>query len=159
MELLTADVRLARVEDISPEFLRSRGFTALLLDVDNTLVSRATGELSSSVLAWAKTMKAAGIACCLLSNNWHRTTCDYAKALDMPIVYRAMKPLPVAYVKALAKIGAHRANTVAVGDHAFTDILGARLCVIPCIQVEPLSTTDLWYTRIFRLLEKKLVDA
>ncbi len=102
-------------------------------------------------------MKQKGISCCLLSNNWHANAFDYAKALGLPIVSKAMKPLPLAYIKALVKIGAHRASTAVVGDQLFTDILGARLCVIPCILVKPLSSTDLWYTQIFRRLESKLL--
>jgi predicted HAD superfamily phosphohydrolase YqeG len=68
-----------------------------------------------------------------------------------------MKPLPVAYIKALVTIGARREHTAVVGDQIFTDILGARLCVLHSILVEPLSSTDLWYTRIFRLLESKVL--
>lgn len=153
MELLTPDISFDRVEDITAEFLEQRGFTALLLDVDNTLVSRATGTIEESVLAWIEEIKAAGIACCLISNNWHKTVFAHAETLGIPIVYKAMKPLPLAYIKAMVKIGAHRANTVVVGDQLFTDILGARLCVIPCILVKPLSTTDLWYTKLFRKAE------
>lgn len=157
MELLTPDLRLSKVEDITPEFLRSKGFASLLIDVDNTIVSRATKEISGSVHEWIKSLKLAGITCCLLSNNWHKTVWNYADELDVPVVYKAMKPLPVAYIKALATIRAHRASTAVVGDQVFTDILGARLCAIPCILVEPLSTTDLWYTQIFRKLEQKIL--
>ena len=150
MELLTPDLRFERVEDITPEFLLNRGFTALLLDLDNTLVSRESSRLEDSVITWIEELKEAGIACCLLSNNWHEIVHDYAAILDIPIVAKAMKPLPLAYIRALVTLGAHRVSTVVVGDQLFTDILGARLCVIPCILVKPLSTTDLWYTKVLR---------
>ncbi|MCL2807281.1 MAG: YqeG family HAD IIIA-type phosphatase [Coriobacteriia bacterium] len=158
MELLQPDVRFEKVEDITLEFLASKGYSALILDVDNTLVSRATAAIESSVLAWLEGLKQAGISCCLLSNNWHAVVHDYATELGVPIVAKAMKPLPVAYVKALNTIGAKRASTVVVGDQIFTDILGARLCVIDCILVKPLSSTDLWYTKIFRAVEQRLAD-
>ncbi|MDR2035918.1 MAG: YqeG family HAD IIIA-type phosphatase [Coriobacteriales bacterium] len=156
MELFTPDVRLEKVEDITCELLESRGITALLIDVDNTLVSRATSELTPSVIAWMQSIKQAGISCCLLSNNWHGVIHEYAAQLGVPIIDKAMKPLPIAYIKALHTIGARRATTAMVGDQFFTDIFGARLCVMPSILVEPLSLTDLWYTKIFRKLEKKL---
>ena len=157
MELLTPDLRLDRVEDITPGFLRSRGFSALLIDIDNTLMSRATGRIESSVFAWIQSLKQAGISLCLLSNNWHDSVHDHAAQLDVPIVAKAMKPLPLAFIKALATIGAHRATTAMVGDQLFTDILGARLCVLPCILVKPLSSTDLWYTKVFRAIERSLL--
>lgn len=158
MELLTPDTRFKRVEDITPEYLKNHGITDLLLDIDNTLISRATGECSPAVLAWVASLKEAGIGCCLLSNNWHKVVHDYATEFDLPVVAKAMKPLPLAYIKALATIGAHRATTAVVGDQIFTDILGAKLCVIPCILVEPLSTTDLWYTKILRRVERCVLD-
>ena len=156
MELLTPDISLERVEDITPELLQSRGLSALIVDIDNTLVSRATGEIEESVFDWMRSLKQAGIAVCLLSNNWHAVVQDYADQLGVPIVRKAMKPLPAAYIKALVTIGAHRTTTAVVGDQVFTDILGARLCVIPSILVKPLSETDLWYTKFFRLAEKRL---
>lgn len=156
MELLTPDIRVQRVEDISPDFLLNRGITALLLDIDNTLVSRETGQITASVFRWIAELKEADIDCCLISNNWHADAYEYAALLGLPVVAKAMKPLPLAYIKALATIGAHRANTAVVGDQVFTDILGARFCVIPCILVDPLSETDLWYTKIFRRFEDRL---
>lgn len=158
MELLTPDLKVQRVEDISPRFLLNRGITALLLDIDNTLVSRATGAISPEVHAWIEELKHSDIDCCLISNNWHRDAYNYAELLGLPVVAKAMKPLPAAYIKALVTIGAHRASTAVVGDQLFTDILGARLCVLPCILVEPLSETDLWYTKIFRRFEDRLLD-
>ncbi|MCL2529296.1 MAG: YqeG family HAD IIIA-type phosphatase [Coriobacteriia bacterium] len=156
MELLTPDLQLDKVEDITLELLESLGITALLVDIDNTLVSRATSKIEDSVLAWVKSMKEAGIACCLLSNNWHGVIHDYAAELGVPVVGKAMKPLPLAFIKALNLIGAKRATTAMVGDQVFTDILGARFCVMFSILVKPLSTTDLWYTKIFRRVEQKL---
>jgi len=156
MELLTPDLRLDRIEDITPELLESLGITALLVDIDNTLVSRDTSKIEDSALEWMKSMRQAGIACCLLSNNWHGVIHDYAAELGVPVVGKAMKPLPVAFIKALHTIGAKRATTAMVGDQVFTDILGARFCVLYSILVEPLSSTDLWYTKIFRSMEQKI---
>ena len=158
MELLTPDLRFSCVENITPALLASKGIRALLLDIDNTLVSRATGQFTDSVLEWIQKLKDAGISCCLISNNWHDVALEYAQTLSLPIVKKAMKPLPIAYVKALATIGAKRAESAVVGDQIFTDILGARLCVITSILVDPLSTTDLWYTKLFRKLEARILD-
>jgi len=158
MELLTPDLRLARVEDITPELLQRLGITALLVDIDNTLVSRETKRIEDSALEWMASLKQAGISFCLLSNNWHRVIDYYAAELEVPVVGKAMKPLPLAYIKALHLIGARRATTALVGDQVFTDILGARLCVMFSILVDPLSSTDLWYTKVFRSIEQKLSD-
>ena len=159
MELLTPVFSLDKVEDITPEFLAENNISALLIDVDNTLVSRATGAFESPVLDWIETMKQAGISLCLLSNNWHQVTHDHAATAGLPLVAKAMKPAPIAYIRALNTIGAKRETTAMVGDQLFTDILGARLCVMPCILVRPLSSVDLWYTRIFRKFEDFLTSS
>ena len=158
MSLLTPDLKLNKVEDITVKMLKERGFQSLLLDIDNTLVSRDTAELTLSAQEWIEELKKASIKCCLISNNWHQKVFEYAECLELPIIYKAMKPIPVSFIKALVKIGAHRESTVVVGDQLFTDILGARLCEIPCILVDPLSTTDLWYTKVFRKVEDKILS-
>jgi predicted HAD superfamily phosphohydrolase YqeG len=64
-----------------------------------------------------------------------------------------MKPLPFAFFKARHLLGAPRAHCLVIGDQLITDVLGARLSGLDAVWVDPLSTTDLWYTRIFRRFE------
>jgi ribonucleotide monophosphatase NagD (HAD superfamily) len=45
-----------------------------------------------------------------------------------------------------------------IGDQLLTDVLGARLLGLNPILVEPLSTTDLWYTQLFRRVERVLLN-
>ena len=45
-----------------------------------------------------------------------------------------------------------------VGDQVFTDVVAGNLAHIPTILVHPLSTTDLWYTQILRLIERPLLS-
>ncbi|MDR3137053.1 MAG: YqeG family HAD IIIA-type phosphatase [Coriobacteriales bacterium] len=156
MFLLKPDQSYERVEDISAAALRAMGVSALLLDIDNTLVSRASGTMPSSVNAWVAHLKASGLALCLISNNWHRSVFDYAAELKLPLVHKAMKPLPFAYLRALGKIAAQRKQAAVIGDQLFTDVLGAHLLGIRALLVQPRSEADLWYTKIFRRLEKRL---
>ena len=51
-------------------------------------------------------------------------------------------------------MGVPRSQTVLIGDQVFTDLMAARLAGIPSILVDPQSTKELWYTRIFRQMEK-----
>jgi HAD superfamily phosphatase (TIGR01668 family) len=156
MTILTPDQSYKSVEDIPVGALLDLGYNAVLIDVDNTLVPRDTGQIPPAVASWVEQLKASGLAVCLLSNNWHSVVFEYADTLGLPIIYKAMKPAPFGYQKALQKIKAQRQGAVIIGDQLLTDVLGARLSGIAAILVEPRSSTDLWYTKIFRRIERLL---
>ncbi|GHT79936.1 hypothetical protein FACS1894104_5260 [Actinomycetota bacterium] len=155
MALLTPDQSYPSVEQIPVDALIAQGYRAVLIDIDNTLVPRDTGQIPAAVANWVAQLKQSGLPCCLLSNNWHKTVFAHSASLGIPVVYKAMKPAPFAYIRALNKINASRNGAVIIGDQLLTDVLGARICGIQAILVESRSTTDLWYTKIFRRIEKR----
>jgi HAD superfamily phosphatase (TIGR01668 family) len=142
------------VDRIGPGELRARGHNAILLDIDNTLVPRDTKEPPPEVRAWVASLAEANLPACLLSNNFHATVLAWAREFDLPIVRKAMKPAPFAYLRALRLLGVRRREAVVIGDQILTDVLGAHLLGIPAILVVPQSTIDLWYTHIFRRAER-----
>jgi HAD superfamily phosphatase (TIGR01668 family) len=155
MALFKPDDYLSSVACIDPAALVRQGFTVVLLDIDNTLVPRDTHRLSAEVIQWVADLRQQGLRPCLLSNNWHRTVFAYADVLGIPLVYKAMKPLPFAYSRALRKAGWKRGEKVVViGDQIMTDILGAHLRGYHAILVLPQTAKDLWYTHLFRRLER-----
>ncbi|MDR2672991.1 MAG: YqeG family HAD IIIA-type phosphatase [Coriobacteriales bacterium] len=156
MALFRPDLEYECVEDISVSELYARGFRAVLLDVDNTLIPRSTGQMPAAVTAWIERLKASGMPCCLLSNNWHKSVLTHAEDLGLPIVYKAMKPMPFAILRALGKTGVRRRDAVIIGDQLFTDILGARILGMATVLVQPRSAVDLWYTKLFRRIERRL---
>lgn len=137
--------------------LVDRGLTSVLLDIDNTIRSRATGGIPKDVRKWLSDAKKAGVSFCLLSNNWHGSVREVAHELEMPIVAKAMKPLPFAYMVAMRRLGAKRKESVAVGDQLFTDVLGAHLAGIKSYLVLPLAEADLKHTLMLRNLEHALM--
>ena len=160
MPLFTPDDYLSSVVLVDPEALCARGVRVVLLDIDNTLVPRDTHILSAETKAWVMRLKANGLRPCLLSNNWHRVVFSYAEELDIPIVYKAMKPLPFGYLRALRKVARTRdERAVMIGDQIFTDVLGARIIGLSTILVTPQATKDLWYTLLLRRLEQLVLGA
>jgi HAD superfamily phosphatase (TIGR01668 family) len=172
MAVFRPDEFFSCVEAISAKELVARGFRTVLLDIDNTLVPRDSHEIPPSVVAWVGSLKAEGLRACLVSNNWHRVIFDYAHTLDVPLVYKAMKPAAFAFTKALrlinSKLGSDELNskqalrqekrcTVMIGDQLFTDVAGAHLAGIHAILVQPQAPQDLWYTLILRKLERFLI--
>ncbi len=139
--------------------LIQRGLTCVLLDIDNTLRSRATHDVPRSQRVWLARARDAGVRFCLLSNNWHGDVHRFADSLDLPIVAKACKPLPFAYGVALKRMGASKEETVAVGDQLMTDVAGAHLVGLEAWLVLPLSEVDIRRTLLLRNLERLLLGA
>ncbi len=158
MAFFSPDRLFTRVTSIDPAAdVADAGFTHVLVDLDNTLLTRDTHEVPDDVRVWLANLKAAGIVICILSNNWHRGAHEWADRLGLPIVSHAVKPLPFAYAVALRKIGAQRATTLCVGDQMVTDVWGAHLMGMKVYMVTPLVEADLWHTRLLRKLETPLM--
>lgn len=139
--------------------LVERGFTNVLLDIDNTVRSRATGDIPHDVGVWVGRARDAGVKFCFLSNNWHSDVYDFAERCALPIVARSCKPLPHGYAFAMRKLKSSRTNTVAIGDQVLTDVVGAHLIGLEAWLVLPLAEVDLKHTHVLRGLERGLIGA
>ena len=160
MSLFQPDRYFSRITaiDIKGDLLLA-GYTNVLLDIDNTLRSRETGDIPRDVGVWLGKARDAGVRFCLLSNNWHDDVFDFAKGLDLPIVAKACKPLPFGYLRAERELGCKRADTVAIGDQLLTDVVGADLAGIAAYMVMPLVDVDLKHTVALRVIERGLLGS
>jgi len=126
----------------------------LLVDLDNTLLARNSGEVTEEARQWVARAKASGFRVCLVSNNWHERVSGVARELDVELVAKAVKPLPFAFLKALRKLGSTRDRSATIGDQLFTDVLGGWLLGMKTVMVVPLSSSDLPHTIVLRKLER-----
>lgn len=158
MALLQPDGYFARVSaiDVHADLL-ARGLDTVLLDIDNTVRSRVDGCVPRDVRTWLAACIQAGVRVCLLSNNWHADVRELAEELDVPVVGRALKPLPSGYLVALARMRARARSTVMVGDQLFTDVLGAKMLGLRAYLVAPLGEVDLPHMALLRGVERSLV--
>jgi HAD superfamily phosphatase (TIGR01668 family) len=158
MSLIQPTRCYCRVSDIDVERdLRACGLDSVLLDIDNTLRSRADGHVPPDARAWLLSCADAGVHVCLLSNNWHDDVYDLADALGIPIVAKAMKPLAPGYLRGMRILGARARRTVIVGDQLLTDVVGARVLGLSAYLVAPLATVDLPHMAMLRNLERALL--
>ena len=159
MSIFRASRYVSSVDLIDIDALRAEGVRCLLLDRDNTLVPRSTSTPPPEVSAWLQRARDAGIATCMVSNNFHtREVCASAEELGCEVVHHAMKPLPIAVNIALQNVGVPREQAVLVGDQLFTDMAAGNLAGVRTILVRPQSQSDLWYTNIFRIAESVLLQ-
>lgn len=160
MSLFQPDRYFSRITAINIKHdLLLAGYDNVLLDIDNTLRSRETGEIPRDAGIWLGQARDAGVRFCLLSNNWHDDVFDFAKELDLPIVAKACKPLPLGYVRAMHELGSNKSDTVAIGDQMLTDVVGAHLAGIAAYMVMPLVDVDLKHTVALRVIERGLLGS
>lgn len=155
MGFFEPDRYFARVSaiNIQNDIIR-KGFSHVLIDVDNTLLTRDDHTVPRDALVWFGKLRDAGIQVCLLSNNFHVGVVHLAEKLEVPIVAKAIKPLPHGFLMARSKIGGSRKNTLMIGDQLITDVLGAHFLGMKAYLVCPLVEADLKHTLILRNLER-----
>lgn len=158
MAFLEPDRYFARISriDIDRDLL-ALGFRNVLLDVDNTILTRDTHEVPRDVGFWLAKARDAGITFCLVSNNWHEGVYQLANRLSLPIVAKAVKPLPPAFLMALRKLGAKRSETVVIGDQLVTDVMGAHFLGMKAYLLAPLVEQDLPHTLLLRNVERAIL--
>ncbi len=153
MPLFKPDEYLTRITKIDFDELADSGIKALLLDMDNTILPRDTGVFPQDVLDWVEEAKRRGFTLMLVSNNWHDTVYAHAAELDIPVIHKALKPIPFSFAIARHRLGFGRRECVAVGDQVLTDVLGAHLSGMKAILVVPMVEQDITITTFLRKLE------
>lgn len=153
--LCTPSFRAQSLSDIPIDVLVNANIWCVLVDRDNTCVPRTSRHAPREVATWLENVRNAGIATCMVSNNFHSAQVETsARELGCTVVHHAMKPAPYAVTKARRLSHTPAENTVLIGDQIFTDIMAGNLAGVHTILVEPQSTTDNWYTRLFRQAER-----
>lgn len=156
MALLLPTIAVPHLLDITPALLRKLGAKAVLLDVDNTLSHHGAPEPFDGAIEWTKEMTKAGFRLIIVSNNTRERIAPFAAKFGLPFIWRACKPLPIGYQKASKQLGVSHREAVIVGDQVFTDVVGANLCGMRSILVEPAEEEHGWSFRVRRNLEKSV---
>lgn len=144
--------------DITPQFLEQKKIRALLLDIDNTLVTYDDPEPTEAVLEWIKKLCAHGIKLAFVSNNSdpERVT-RFNDQLGFYAISRGKKPLPGGFIKAMDKLGVLPEETASVGDQIFTDVWAAKNAGVYAILVKPIKDKTTPFFKFKRLLEKPVL--
>lgn len=142
MGLLEPTLLRDRITDVTVEDLRALGVRGVLLDVDNTLTMHYDPDLPPQSAAWLRDMQQAGIALTIVSNAKRYRVEPFAQKIGLSCAWLSAKPLPFAFWRGARRLGLTRRQCVAIGDQTFTDTLGARLCGMRCIQLDPIRLEE-----------------
>jgi HAD superfamily phosphatase (TIGR01668 family) len=137
--------------------LTELGFRGVIIDLDNTLVGYRQLTPADADARWIVEARERGLLVVMVTNNATPWAADVARALEIPCIPNARKPLPAGFRRALDVLALPRDAVVVVGDQLFTDVLGAKLFGLAAILVEPLVARDPLNTRWLRMIERWLL--
>ncbi len=127
------------IYELTPDFLRSRNITLLLMDLDNTLAPYSTDEATPALKAWIASMKAAGIEPFLFSNNKGDRPSIFARQLNVDYVKLAHKPKQAVLRQVLTQKSTPIERVCIIGDQIYTDVLCGSIAGAYTVVVRPIS--------------------
>lgn len=139
--------------EIDFEKLYKEGYRGVIFDIDNTLVPHGAPADERACELFSH-LKELGFQAIVLSNNKEPRVKMFADAVEIPYIFKAGKPKPGNYRKAMEIMGTNEKNTIFVGDQIFTDVYGANLAGIRTILVKPIHPKEEIQIVLKRYLEK-----
>ena len=139
--------------EIDYERLYRNGFRGIILDIDNTLVVHG-GKATPQAEKLIGKMNSIGFKCCIISNNDEERVLKFNKDINLPYVYKALKPSKKGCLKAMELLKCKADEIICLGDQLFTDIAAANGMGMYSILVKPIDTKEPPFVRFKRLLEK-----
>ncbi len=152
--MLKPKAQFNKVTDITADFLKKNNITAVILDVDNTLIDLDRKPLEN-VEKWVNSLKKENIKICIASNSIKKGKIEkVAKKMDIPFIYFSTKPLKRGLKKAVQILQEKNENIAEIGDQLFTDVLGANRMKMFSILTKPISGEKTKLGEIKRRIEK-----
>lgn len=144
--------------DVTPELLKELNIKALLLDIDNTLVTYDDLDPTEEVEKWLVNMSENGIKLAFVSNNSDPSRVDrFNKKFGFYATSRSKKPLPTGFKRALSNLHVEAECAAALGDQIFTDVWAAKNVGAYAFLVPPIKDKTTLFFKTKRLLEKPII--
>ncbi len=141
--------------DVDFQELYNQGYRLALFDVDNTLVPHGAPADDRAIKLFSD-MKEMGWKFCFLSNNKEPRVKSFCEAVQGDgYIYKANKPSPAGYEKAMQDMQIASSATIFFGDQLFTDVWGASNAGVRSVLVKPVKK---WHEEI-QIVLKRLLEA
>ena len=153
------DMMFERAFDITPQELHSRGIRAVVLDIDNTLVTYRMAEPTEEVLLWIRSLRDAGIHIAIASNNHAPRVALFNQKIGVFATHESKKPSSRSVKAACTHYGVKPEEVAVIGDQIFTDVWCARNAGALAILVKPLPYPENLFFKCKRFLERPFIRA
>ena len=147
------------IHEITAEFLISCGIRAVVLDIDNTLVTYGMAKPTPEVLSWIEGLRAGGLFVAIASNNHRERVELFNEEIGAFITWESKKPSAKSIHMAASHFGVKESEIAIIGDQIFTDIWCARNAGSYAILVVPLKYKENLFFRFKRMCEKPFIRA
>ncbi|MBE6961525.1 MAG: YqeG family HAD IIIA-type phosphatase [Ruminococcaceae bacterium] len=152
---LVPDVVLDRYVQLTPAWLRERGITLLLSDLDYTLAPKSVRRPDNVLKAWIAALQAEGITMMIISNNRSPERVEeYCAELGISYQGHAGKPSPRGLLAAMEMVGVGREHTAMLGDKLLTDVLAANRAGVLALMVEPMGGAVTGWQKVLHTLQR-----
>ncbi len=151
---LRPDFIFGTFDELTPEFCRENGISAIISDIDNTLVTYDDAEPTPKVISWIGSLAEANVTVAFVSNNDYERVERFASVLDIPAFAKSGKPMTGGLKLALAALGTEKKETVLLGDQLLTDVMAAKRFGVRAIAVPPIKDKKTLFFKAKRLIEK-----
>ena len=132
------------ITDISPEFFIENGIGIVFLDLDNTLVTVKSRQLTCEASDWIISLVDNNIRVRIVSNNLNSRVSRLVKAIEgIDFNGLSMKPMPRQIVRYLDEFELIHDYAVMIGDSISTDILAANLSGVKSILIDPIEDKNI----------------
>lgn len=155
---LKPDHILGSFSDVTPEFCRENNITALICDIDNTLVTYDDAEPTDAVLEWYHALNRIGVQISFVSNNDAKRVYTFANVLGVPAFPKSGKPSRRGVRAAIEAMGSTPDGTVFLGDQLLTDVMAAKRTGIRAIVVPPIKDKPTLFFRTKRAIERPFMN-
>ena len=155
---LLPDRIFADIYHVTPEFLAENGICALILDIDNTLVTYDDPEPTPPIIEWFRSMENAGIKLSFVSNNNVERVELFNKNLGYYAKGKGKKPFGKYIRKAMDSMGSTPSTTALIGDQIFTDVFAGKCHGLRSFLVPPIKDKLTPFFRAKRFLEKPIIS-
>jgi HAD superfamily phosphatase (TIGR01668 family) len=145
------------VTDIPASLFTQLGIQAVVLDIDNTLVTYDDPKPTPSAAKFLKMLTDLGISVAFLSNNGPERVTEFNRELGFPFLYKGHKPLTGKMKKLMQTMNVTPDNTMMIGDQIFTDICCGNFAGTHTILVKPIKDKLTPFFRCKRFLEKPIL--
>jgi len=157
LKLFCPDLYVEDIYNINLDDLLGHNICGILIDLDNTLLPWNSYEVDDRLRQWIEQCAKKNIKLCIISNNKAKRIQSCSEMLLIPAVTGAYKPRKAAFRKGLKFLGLDPSQAAVVGDQLFTDILGAKRMGMYAILVKPISNNEFIWTKIMRIIERRLL--
>ena len=157
IELYKPDMYKKNIYDIDYKKLKNYGIKCILFDLDNTLVPYKKKKPPRKLKDFIERIKDEGFKVIIFSNSNKKRLTPFKNALEVDCAASCKKPSKFKFKKVLDEYKFLQSEVAIIGDQIMTDIFGGNRMGIFTILIKPISNEEFFYTKISRMIEKKII--